>query len=236
MTEVQHYPGQELELFANAHNWKRYVNQAVQPFLGPLVLEVGAGIGGMTRHLNDGHAKNWACMEPDADLLQQLTNSIESGSLPKNCIPLPGTLSTLEESQKFDSILYMDVIEHIEDDREELVRASHHIEPGGFLIVLAPAHPVLYTPFDKSIGHYRRYTKRMMRTVCPEDMQEIKIRYLDSIGLFASLGNRFLLRQSMPSSKQINFWDRYMVQLSRVIDPCLFFMIGKSVLGVWQKK
>lgn len=234
MNEVQHYPGQELELFANAHNWKRYVNQAVQPFLGPLVLEVGAGIGGMTRHLNDGGSKNWACMEPDADLLEQLTNSIESGSLPKNCTPLPGTLSTLDESQKFDSILYMDVLEHIEDDREEMLNATHHLKPGGFLIVLAPAHPFLYSPFDKSVGHYRRYTKKTMRSVCPASMKKIQLRYLDSIGLLASLGNRFLLMQQIPSAKQIRIWDHYMVQLSRVIDPCLFFMIGKSVLGVWQ--
>ena len=106
MTWDDEYLGGELHYFRVARNWKRYLRTQLSRYIHGDVLEVGAGIGGMTRHLNNGYAKNWACMEPDADLLEQLTNSIESGSLPKNCTPLTGTLSTLDESQKFDSILY----------------------------------------------------------------------------------------------------------------------------------
>ena len=73
-----------------------------------------------------------------------------------------GTLSELSDSDKFDTILYMDVFEHIEDDRAELERAAAQLAPDGHLIVLAPAHQWLFTPFDESIGHYRRYSRRTL--------------------------------------------------------------------------
>ncbi len=60
--------------------------------------------------------------------------------------------------------------------------------------------------------------------------------YLDSVGAFASLGNRVVLRQSMPTLKQILLWDGRMVPLSKVFDSLLGYRAGKSVLGIWRKK
>ena len=57
--------------------------------------------------------------------------------------------------------------------------------------------------------------------------------YLDSCGLCASLGNRLLLQQNLPTANQILFWDRRLVPVSRILDPLLFFKVGKSILGVW---
>ena len=58
--------------------------------------------------------------------------------------------------------------------------------------------------------------------------------YLDSIGLLASLANRLLLNQSMPTAAQIKTWDSVLVPCSRVLDPFLFGAVGKSVLGIWR--
>jgi hypothetical protein len=58
--------------------------------------------------------------------------------------------------QQFDSIIYIDVLEHIDADRDELERAANALQPGGFLVVLAPSHQWLYTALDKALGHYRR--------------------------------------------------------------------------------
>jgi hypothetical protein len=135
----------------------------------------------------------------------------------------------------FDTLLYMDVLEHIEDDRGELARAAGMLSPGGHVIALSPAHNGLFTPFDKVIGHYRRYTRATLRALTPPTLKPVRIEYLDSVGLLASLANRLVLRQSMPTASQIAVWDKGMVRVSKLLDPLLGYNLGKSVLGVWKR-
>src|SRR3954454_13356083 len=150
------YVGAELDLFAAATNWKSYFRSRIDPYLGPEVLEVGAGFGGTTRLLCRGERARWVCLEPDAGLADRLSESVRSGSLPACCEPVVGTLESLPEGARFDTLLYIDVLEHIEDDRAELVAAAGRLKPGGHLVVLSPAHPWLFTPFDHALGHFRR--------------------------------------------------------------------------------
>ena len=63
------------------------------------------------------------------------------------------------------------------------------------------------------------------------DLEPVRLCYLDSIGLFASLGNRLLLQSAMPKPSQIAFWDRVLVRMSRLVDPLLGYSAGKSVLA-----
>ncbi|NIQ14480.1 MAG: methyltransferase type 12, partial [Candidatus Dadabacteria bacterium] len=111
----------------------------------------------------------------------------------------------------YDTILYIDVLEHIEDDYNELQSAKKLLSDTGTLIILSPAHQWLFSEFDEAIGHHRRYTKATLLKIIPDELNLINIRYLDSIGLFASLANRVLMRKSIPSMNQIKFWDRVMV-------------------------
>jgi hypothetical protein len=144
-----------------------------------------------------------------------------------------GSIVNLEPQRKFDTILYIDVLEHISDDRDELARAAALLTPRGSIIVLAPAHASLYTPFDRAIGHFRRYSTGALRKIAPAGLRERKLVYMDSCGALASLGNRFLLRSSMPTERQILAWDRLLVPCSRWLDPLLLHRAGKSVLAVW---
>jgi SAM-dependent methyltransferase len=229
------YIGTELELFANATRWKGYVARQIAPYLGREVLEVGAGLGGTTRVFCRGTESRWVCLEPDPQLTAQITQQVEAGTLPRCCEPVVGTLETVGESLgRFDTLLYMDVLEHIEDDRAELNRAAAFLKPGGHVVALGPAHPSLYTPFDKAIGHYRRYTKSMMRALKPEGLELVRIAYLDTVGLLASLGNRLVLRSANPTPSQIAFWDSVLVRASTVADPLLGYTLGKSVLAIWR--
>lgn len=230
-----HYPGGELELFAKASHWKAYLREQIGRYLGKRVLEVGAGIGGATREFCDGDADRWVCLEPDGGLLETLRGHLRAGRLPTCCVPVQGTIDQARAEAPFDSIVYIDVLEHIADDRQELAAAASCLAPGGYLVVLSPAHQWLYSPFDRAIGHYRRYSRRMLKALSPAPLQPICIRYLDAVGLLASLANRCLLRQSMPSVAQIAVWDNWMVPCSRWIDPLLGGCVGKSILAVWQR-
>ena len=235
MTTDYHYVGDELDLFAAAVHWKAYFRRMIQPYLGTNVLEVGAGLGGTTRALCQGTENRWVCLEPDPQLAARLVAEQSAGRLPAGCEVVVGTLDDQLIADQFDSVLYMDVLEHIEGDRAELVQAARRVQSGGHLVVLSPAHQWLFTPFDQAIGHCRRYSTRSLRAVGPEGFNLVWLGYLDSIGFFASLTNKLLLQQAMPTPKQIAFWDGFLVRTSTWIDPVLRYKAGKSVLGVWQR-
>jgi len=223
------YASQELDLFLEARHWKAYWRSTIRPFVGGDVLEVGAGIGANTTVLADLSYRKWVCLEPDAALAARIT------------LPTPrheltvGTTDTIGEGRRFDAILYLDVLEHIEDDWGEMLRAAGLLKPGGRLVVLAPAHMFLYSPFDREIGHFRRYSRASLRSIAPPGMEIRKLVYLDSCGALASFCNRLLLRSPMPTSRQLWTWDHFMVPCSRLLDPLLLHRAGKSVLGIWSR-
>jgi 2-polyprenyl-3-methyl-5-hydroxy-6-metoxy-1,4-benzoquinol methylase len=229
------YIGNELELFKEAHNWKNYYAGFFRQYLTGDVLEVGAGIGETTHSLCDGSQRSWLCLEPDENLTKIIEQKKQAGYLPSLIDVRTGFIDDIDTARQFDAIIYIDVIEHIENDAEELLKAYKCLKPGGKLIILVPAHNFLFTAFDKAIGHFRRYNKQMLRHAAPKSLQLVKLVYLDSVGLTASLANKYFLKQSQPKLKQVKMWDNVMVPLSRITDKIVFNRLGKSVLGIWQK-
>lgn len=228
------YIGDELEIFAHATTWKKYYKSFIKPYLRGRVLEVGAGIGTTTAVLCDSPVMEWVCLEPDPEFVKILKAKIDNHDFPAVCSVKSGTLQQLLQDDIYDCVLYIDVLEHIEEDRAEVMSVIRHIRPGGHLVVLAPAHQWLFTPFDKAIGHFRRYSKKSISDLTPQNCALEKLIYLDSAGLLLSLANRILLRQSMPTVKQIVFWDRFIVPISMILDRVVGFSIGKSIVAVWK--
>lgn len=229
------YPGDELSLFAQARHWKAYFASRMRSCLHGAVLEVGAGMGETTATLMNEDCASWLCLEPDGRLRDTLARRVQTLPGSGRIEVVSGTLLTLDAARRFDCVLYIDVIEHIEDDRRELQLAADRLLPGGSLVVLAPAHQWLFTPFDEAIGHFRRYDRAMLRAAAPAELAEVQLAYLDSVGLLCSLGNRLWLGRAQPSVANILFWDRCMVPISRVLDPLLGRRVGKSILGIWRK-
>jgi SAM-dependent methyltransferase len=228
------YVGSELDVFAAAANWKAYMARLLHPYLRGAVLEVGAGIGATTQALWHEAVADWVCLEPDAALARQLRSiRLGAGGRVRPDV-IVGTLADLPAARHFDTIIYIDVLEHIEDDRAELRRAVRHLAPGGTLIVLAPAFQFLFSEFDRSIGHQRRYTARSLSAVFPRELRRVKVFHADSLGMLLSLGNRLLLKQSLPGERQIAVWDRFVVPASRLVDPLLRRWLGRSVIAVFR--
>ena len=233
--EPYEYVGTELETFALARNWKRYAAHLLRPFIRGDVLEVGAGIGAVAQTLIDPAVASWTALEPDPKLAATLaaTPIDPTGRITARVVV--GTIDAIPPEPGHDAVLYFDVLEHIEDDRGQLVQAGARLRAGGHLVVLAPAFPVVYSPFDRAIGHYRRYTKRTLADVMPAGFERRFLRYADSIGLLLSLVNRALLRQDRPRRNQIMFWDRAVIPLSRLVDPMLGGFVGRSVIAAYRK-
>lgn len=229
------YIGSELELFQYAEKWKSYFSAVLQPFIKGHVLEVGAGCGGTTNYLVNPAVVRWVCLEPDGALLAQLRMAHSNGGLPRICEVRSGVVADIDDSEKFDAILYIDVLEHIKDDAAELEKAVAHLRAGGRLVILAPAHKGLFSEFDRAIGHQRRYSMTSLAGIAPRLLTLDMLWYLDSGGFFISMANRVLLKQRQPTLGQVIFWDRYVIPLSRFLDRLLNYRFGKSVLGVWTR-
>jgi SAM-dependent methyltransferase len=231
----RHYIGQELEVFAYAVTWKAYYASEIRTYLAGDVLEVGAGLGANTQLLKSPRAISWTCLEPDEELADRMRERFTTDPNLMNCCVQIGTTEDLGCGQRFDAIAYIDVLEHIADDRAELQRAARLLRKHGKIVVVAPAHQWLYTPFDRAIGHYRRYNAVQLRSCTPAGCTVARISYLDSAGMIASGANRLLLREAVPGLRQILVWDRVLVPLSKILDRFTFHLLGKTILGVWTK-
>lgn len=234
LVEEYIYEGEELALFADAVNWKKYWCSKLKPLIGKSVLEVGAGIGETAKLFATCEVERWLAIEPDVNLACRIEEDCKKSKYPSNFEILPIKTSGLSLSDKFDTVLYIDVLEHIQDDRLELKNIANLLKPGGRIIILSPAHNYLFTAFDKAVGHYRRYDKRMLLSIIPKKMRLETIYYLDSVGMLASLGNRLLLKSAQPTVGQIQFWDKCLIPLSRVIDRVVLNSLGKSIIGVYR--
>jgi SAM-dependent methyltransferase len=234
MTADYSYSGTELGEAAQATNWKAYFRSRIERFIVGDVLEVGAGLGGTTIRLRDDRQDSWLCLEPDSTLAARLDSTLQENpsSVPTRVVV--GSLDALDSATRFDCILYIDVLEHIQDDAGELQRAARHLAPGGALVVLCPAFMILFSELDRAVGHYRRYTKRTLASVFPASLELVELFYLDSLGMLASLANRFFLRQGAPNERQFKFWDRRIIPISRFVDRLVFHSIGRSVIAVYR--
>ena len=229
-----HYVGSELELFAAATNWKAYMATVLRPFVTGRVLEVGAGIGSNIPYLYNGLVSEWTCLEPDRNIAHRIEERLATGQLPANCRIVTGTLASIDTAAIFDTILYLDVLEHIFEDGVELACAHRHLATGGNLVVLAPAHQFLFTAFDAAIGHHRRYNRAGLRALTPPGCQLTTCLMLDCAGFFASLANKVLLSAALPSKRQIAVWDKFLVPISGILDRAVGHLFGKTIVAVWR--
>jgi SAM-dependent methyltransferase len=232
---VDRYVGLELDVFAFAIRWKAYVADMLSRYISGLVLEVGAGKGSFTVALQGSDFSKWTCLEPDATLAQEIETRREKDLFRREISVVVGDTRTLPHTECFDTILYLDVLEHIEDDRAELERANSRLLPNGRIVILAPAFNWLFSKFDAAIGHHRRYTKTALEKIRPSNLETEAAFYMDAPAMILSLANRVLLMQATPSSRQILFWDRTFVPAARMLDPLVGRRFGRSVIVVLHK-
>ena len=146
------YDGFELEHFDSAYNFRKYQVSLIKKYLKGRLLEVGPGKGGLTSYYKEFVDKP-TLIEPEKKLYELLKEKFKKEDIVvKNC--------TIDEiNEKFDTIIYFDVLEHIENDLEETKKASQKIDNEKYLIFSVPAYQSLYSSFDKSVGHFKRYNK-----------------------------------------------------------------------------
>ena len=231
--EVDPFYVEDLRQMARAQNYQRWQFQMVAPFLGGEVLEVGGGIGNFTPQLA-AVARFVTSLEPNAYCFNQLREKI---SPLKNAAAFRATVESLHDvippGKKFDAVVLMNVLEHIQDDRAVLAELQRHLAPGGRLVVLVPAGQWAFGPTDTRLGHYRRYNKSYTRRlVAGLEMELKKIRYYNFVGIWGWWWNARFARRENQSDAQIRLFDGWIVPVLSRLEKFLPPPVGQSLLFV----
>ena len=229
----------DLDRLADAHNFFNWILDTFEPAIGNSILEVGAGTGTITKKLLDRRPGcDIVAIEPATNLWNQLVEAV--GDFPEVEL-LSGTLADNEWSpelaRQFDTALYLNVLEHIEDDSGELITAAEHLRPGGHVLVFVPAMPKLYSKLDRHAGHYRRYTKKTLTAAAEAAGLEIqKLVYFDVVNalpywLVYTVGGR----EKITASSGWLF-DKVLVPLSKFVQRLMPSPpVGKNLIMIARK-
>jgi hypothetical protein len=127
------------------------------------------------------------------------------------------------------------VLEHIENDQEEISRNLNLLNKDGYLLICVPSFMSLYSNFDKSIGHYRRYIKKDFLLFNLQESKIEKMFYLDSSGYLIYRIFKLFLNSSNPKKFMVYIWDKIFIPISFVLDKFLNDKFGKNLVVIVKK-
>ncbi|MFM7140366.1 MAG: glycosyltransferase [Alphaproteobacteria bacterium] len=179
--------------------YNAFLFETIRPMIGQRVLEVGAGTGTMTTFLVDRDSV--VATDYDAQYVHQLGHRFEqSPNVQVLRLDLEAEVPESIRDRRFDTIVCLNVLEHVADDRGAVARLASMLEPGGRLIVLVPAHPRLFGTMDEAVGHHRRYGRgemsRLMAEAGLEVESETYVNATSTAGWY--LNGKLLKRRSVP--------------------------------------
>jgi 2-polyprenyl-3-methyl-5-hydroxy-6-metoxy-1,4-benzoquinol methylase len=218
-----------------AKNYFAWQSRLVVRELGQRVVEVGCGIGNFTGLLLDRELVvaldcEDACVRslreryPGRDNLHLLTCGAGSAAFRDLARYRP------------DSVVCINVLEHIEDDVAALRAMAEIVVPGGVIVLLVPAFDALYGPIDRNLGHYRRYRRSALAGLCSSMGLEIrKLHYVNSVGFFGWWVNARLLKRETQSDGQIAVFDRWLVPVFSALEAAVAPTFGQSLLAVLRR-
>lgn len=221
-----------LALMDQAPRYNAWLGRRLRAHLGPRVLEIGAGIGTITRELLPDRELIIA-LEADAFYFERLTNLFRNDPRVQLVhAPVEATDWDGLAKERLDSVVLSNVLEHIEDDAQAIVRFRQVLTPGGTLVTLVPALPALYGSIDQAVGHFRRYTPDTLRHVIEAGGFRLEsLEWMNLLGIPGwFLSGRVLKRRSVPPL-QLRVYDRIAPLLAKA-ESAFRLPVGMSLLAV----
>jgi SAM-dependent methyltransferase len=204
-----------LEITAAARRYNAWLFDRARPYLRRRVLDVGAGIGTFTDLLAAaGHEV--VALEPDPRFAERLRERFAGRA---DVTVVEAGVEDMGLADSFDSILCFNVLEHVADDEGALRVLRDRLAPGGRLLLLVPAHPLLLAETDRALGHHRRYTRTGLRAALGRAGYEVeRLRHVNPVG---ALGWLLWFRLRRPRDRwpagAYRVYDR-LVPLLRALD------------------
>jgi SAM-dependent methyltransferase len=228
----------DLHVLNEATRYRRWLFSLIQPHLGQHILEVGSGIGNYTDMLLDKKC----VVATDIDetyvriLLERFRNNsnVQVSQLDLN--NLDHNLMLKLQDYHLDTIINMNVLEHIKDDLEALKAMKEILSGGGRIITIVPAFPKLFGSLDEAYGHYKRYSKEDFINISQAlGLSLVYFRYFNFIGILGWIYSSKIRRKKTLSKQSVAVFDRWVVPTISVIEKKLTLPFGLSLIAVLQK-
>jgi len=234
--EKDHSGLETLELFANAPHFNKWLFENISPYCQGNILEIGSGIGNISKLLLQ---QNLPVTLSDLrkDYCEQLRLLFGQNRNLQNILQIDLSLPDFENVyakllHQFDTVIALNVVEHIEDDKLVINNCRKLLKPNGRVIILVPAFMKLYNSFDKELGHFRRYNKKNLgRLIQTQQLKIVMMEYFNCAGILGWWFTGSVLKKKIIPGNQLAIYEK-MVPLFRLIDKLLMKRIGLSVIVV----
>lgn len=216
-----------MECARNYHSW---IAEMFSPYLGARVIEVGAGVGTFAGYLlGQPGVAELVAMEPAANLFPALQQRLAGH---ERALAIQGYLGS-ETLRPADSVVLVNVLEHVHDDVAMLRTAKAHLGAGGHLLIFVPALPWLYGSLDRAFEHFRRYRKVELRERLASAGFHVKtLDYVNLPGVASWFLAGKVLRRKTLGSSSVLFYDRCVVPVVRRIEERRKPPLGQSLIAV----
>jgi glycosyltransferase involved in cell wall biosynthesis len=229
--EADHELASTLDSLDDAGNYADWIVSLIAPHLGARTVEIGAGHGTMSARLRRHTEVTASELSPRAAaLLRQ-----RFGDDPAVDV-VEGDVDAAMTNGPFDSAVMINVLEHIEDDHAALQAIHDGLRPGGTLAVFVPAYEALYSEFDRSIGHFRRYRRStLVQALGEAGFELVDIRYFSLPGALAWLTIARILGRPPTASSITSVYDRVGIPILRRVEGRWRPPAGQSVLAIGRR-
>jgi SAM-dependent methyltransferase len=226
----------ELELLADMPNYYSWIMDTFAPFVRGHVIEYGAGTGTISRRL-EPLAEKLTLVEPSADLSAILRDRFRDDPN----IDVVGETLEAHAAQMGDAtvetVVMVNVLEHINDDRRALSQLLRTLRPNGHLLIFVPAVQALMSKIDLMFGHFRRYNRPdLLQKVIEAGGEPMVCHYFDCFGVFPWFFLNKVMGATRFNPQLVGIHDKFIVPISRAIEQVVSPPIGKNLILVAQKK
>jgi glycosyltransferase involved in cell wall biosynthesis len=232
-SETEDIVYQTLQRMKKLHRYNQWIFSKFRPYVGRRVLEIGSGIGNITKFLLDRDLVIATDVEPK--YLALLKNTF--GKYKKFMIEhldLSRAEMACYRSYRIDSVICFNVLEHIEEDEKALKNIFDLLEPRGRLLLLVPSHTWLYGSLDQHLGHHRRYGRKELKNRLEAmGFKVIFLKYFNRIGILGWFLNSKIFRRKRLPSFQLRIYN-LLVPLFK-LEKLFPLPIGTSLLVVAEK-
>jgi len=235
---LSEYSGHEnLKEIAISENFNEWLYQEVSKPLFGNILEVGSGLGTFSKRIIDDFPKSKITLtDVSIEYVNQLKEKFSKENILVHKLDL-NSKSDFEDIgyEQFDSIIAINVLEHVENDEFALQQLHKMLKKNGILVVLVPCHKFLFNVIDSHIGHFRRYTKKDLEKKIKESNFKIdKIFYFNMLGIIGWYINGNLCKNPQVNPKSLKFFDK-MVPVLGMLEKALHKKIGLSLICYLKK-
>jgi SAM-dependent methyltransferase len=241
MSESFAYTGHELEAMAEAANYRRWILDVFKPYLGNHLVEVGAGLGSFSELILQRHTcQTMSLVEPSELMYQRLVAFTEQLDTRTRVDAFHGTFTAvaaqIKARQAPDSIIYVNVLEHVADDDAELAAVHQTLANNGRVLIFVPALAWLYGSFDERVSHFRRYARtNLAEKVRRAGFTIVRSAYFDLPGVVPWWIKYRLLRSKAMAPGGVRLYDRFFIPTVRRLETRFPPPLGKNIIMVGQK-